>query len=172
MMNRPSPNEYGSSHAAYVSLVPDGNVLDVLRAQIDELAAVAAGVPQDRETFAYDEGKWTVRQVFGHLGDGERIFGYRALCISRGETASLPGFDENEYVAHAPSASRPLRDLAEELLLMRRANLLMFESLDDAAWQQTGSANGTPVSVIALAWVMAGHTRHHLNVLRDRYGVA
>jgi len=171
-MNRPSPNEYSPSHAAYISLVPDGNVLDVLRSQIDELAAVAARVPQDRETFAYGDGKWTVRQVFGHMGDGERIFAYRALCISRGETASLPGFDENEYVANSTSSSRELRDLAEELVLTRRANVHMFESLDEAAWRQTGSANGTPVSVNAIAWVMAGHTRHHLNVLRDRYGVA
>jgi hypothetical protein len=172
MMNRPSPNEYAPSHAGYISLVPDGDVLEVLRAQIDELAAIAARVPADRETFAYDDGKWTVRQVFGHLGDGERIFGYRALCISRGETASLPGFDENEYVANSTSSSRELRDLAEEFVLTRRANMHMFESFDEAAWRQTGSANGTPVSVNAIAWVMAGHTRHHLNVLRDRYGVA
>src|SRR3954452_18091383 len=101
MMNRPSPNEYSPSHAAYISLVPDGNVLDVLRSQIDELAAGAARVPQDRETFADDDCKWTVRQVFGHMGDGERIFAYRAICISRGETASLQGYEQNHYLANS-----------------------------------------------------------------------
>jgi len=172
MNRRPSPNECSSEQARYIALVPDGDVVALLRAQADELAAIAARVPQERETFAYAPEKWTVRQVFGHLGDGERIFGYRALCISRGETASLPGFDENEYVANSMSSSRELRDLAEELVLTRRANVHMFESFDDAAWRQTGSANGTPVSVSVIAWVMVGHTRHHLNVLRDRYGVA
>src|SRR6476659_10981535 len=138
MMNRrPSPNEYSSDHARYIALVPDGDVVALLEAQADELAAIAARVPQERETFAYAPEKWTVRQVFGHLGDGERIFGYRALCISRGETASLPGFDENEYVANSTSSSRELRDLAEELVLTRRANMHMFESLDDAARRQT-----------------------------------
>lgn len=171
-MERPSPNEYSPYHAGYISLVPDGDVVALMRAQADELAAIAARVPADRETFAYAPDKWTVRQVFGHLCDGERIFAYRALCISRGDTAQLPGFDENTYVANSKSSSRELRDLAEELVLARRANLHMFESFDDAAWRQTGSANGTPVSVNAIAWVMAGHTRHHLNILRDRYGVA
>src|ERR1044072_9677475 len=171
-MARPSSDEYAPYHAGYVSLVPDGNVLDLLRSQIDELAAIAARVPQERETFAYEAGKWSVRQVFGHICDAERIFAYCALCISRGETARLPGFDEKDYADRSTHASRPLRDLIEELLLARRANVLMFEGFDDAAWHQRGVASEQPVSVNGIAWVMAGHVRHHLNVLRDRYGVA
>lgn len=171
-MARPESNEHPPEFSRYISLLPDGNIVDALRAQIDELAEVAARVPPDRETFAYAPDKWSVRQVFGHLCDGERVFSYRALCISRGETASLPGFDENVYVARAMSPSRRLSDLAEELTLVRRANVHMFESLDPTAWAQMGNANGSLISVNAIAWGMAGHTRHHLNVLRDRYGIA
>ena len=171
-MERPSPNEYSPYHAGYIALVPDGDVIAMMRAQADELAAIAGRVPRDRETFAYAPEKWSVRQVFGHLGDGERIFAYRALCVSRGDVTPLPGFDENFYVAHANFASRPLSDLTDELLLTRRANVRMFESFDDATWRQTGNANGAPVTVNAIAWIITGHTRHHLNVLRDRYGVS
>ena len=172
-MTHPSSNEYAHYHARYVSLLPeDGDVVAMLRAQIDELAAIASRVPEERETFAYEPGKWSVRHVFGHICDAERIFAYRALCISRGESAPLPGFDEKDYTERATYGSRPLRDLVDELLLTRRANVLMFAGFDDAAWRRRGVASEQPVSVNGIAWVMAGHVRHHLNVLRDRYGIA
>jgi uncharacterized damage-inducible protein DinB len=168
----PPQNEYASFYHRYLAPLPDGEILDILRAQEQELARVAAGVAPERETFAYGPDKWTVRQLFTHVCDAERIFAYRALCISRGDTTPLPGFDENAYAARAPFASRPLRDIAEELTLLRRANVQMFAALDDDAWTQIGNANGHPISVRAIAWIMAGHARHHLGVLREKYGVA
>jgi uncharacterized damage-inducible protein DinB len=168
----PPQNEYAPFYHRYIAALPQGEILDILRAQGQELARVAAGVAPERETFAYAPDKWTIRQLFGHVADAERIFGYRALCISRGDTTPLPGFDENAYAARAPFAARPLRDIAEELTLLRRANVQMLAALDDEAWTQIGNANGHPISVRALAWVIAGHAQHHLGVLRERYGVA
>ena len=109
--------------------------------------------------------------MLGHLVDGERIFGYRAFCISRGETAALPSFDENRYVAAAGSDATPLAELADELALVRRSNLVVLRRLEPPEWARVGTASGKPVSVRALAWVMAGHPRHHLEVLRERYGL-
>ena len=144
----------------------------MLEPQVEEIRRFLASVPAERETYRYAEGKWSIRQVLGHLVDGERVFGYRAFCISRGEQAALPSFDENEYVAGARSDGVPLRELVEELALVRRSNLVVLRRLDAREWARVGTASGKPVSVRALAWVMAGHPRHHLQILRERYGVS
>ena len=167
-----SPDEYAPSHAAYIANVADSaDILDTLRRQRATLAGLATAAA-DRAGHRYAPGKWSVREVVGHLADGERVFGYRAFCISRGEEQPLPGFDENVYVERAGADRRPLHDLVAELLALRDANLLMLGALADDAWTRSGTANETTVSVRALAYVMAGHTEHHLGILRDRYGVA
>lgn len=168
-MKRPLPEEYPPAFAGYVGLVPETDVLAALRAQIGAVREFAATVAPDRETHAYAPGKWTIRQVVGHAGDAERVFGYRALCISRGEQTPLPGFDENAYVASSPSSGVRLADLVEELVFLRSANLKMLEALREEQWTASGVANQKLITVRALAFVMAGHVRHHLNVLRDRY---
>jgi hypothetical protein len=170
-MNRPGADEFAPFYAGYVSLVPETDVLPVLAGQAAELARLAAAVPAERETWSYQPGKWSLRQLFGHVTDAERLFGFRAFCISRGERASLPGFDENEYVAAAGYDRRPLADLAREFSMVREGNLAMLRALDAEAWERSGTANGTRVSVRALAWILAGHVRHHQRVLRERYGV-
>jgi hypothetical protein len=167
---RPEPGEYAPFFAGYVARVAGDDVLAFLEEQRARLAAVTALSPA-RETFRYAPGKWCVREVLGHLADAERIFGYRAVCIARGETASLPGWDENAYMSHAPFAERPLAEILRELDLLRQANLLALGSLDDAAWARVGRANENPASVRALAFILGGHVEHHLAVLRERYGV-
>jgi len=170
-MDRPSETEYAPFYAGYVALVPEADILAVLEEQADAVLALAARVPAARESHRYAEGKWSLRQVVGHLVDAERVFGYRAFCFSRGETAALPSFDENAYVSEAPSERVPLADLAQEFALVRRSNLLVLCRLEARQWARAGTASGHGVTVRALAWIMAGHPRHHLKVLRERYGV-
>jgi hypothetical protein len=126
-------------------------------------------VAPERETYRYADGKWSVREIAGHLIDGERVFGYRAFCIARGETQNLPGFDQNEYMLTAPYDGIELEDLLAEFRLVRLANIAMLRSLDGPSWDRTGTANDNQITVRALAFIMAGHVRHHMGVLRERY---
>jgi hypothetical protein len=167
---RPAPEELGAFYAGYVARVPEGDVLAALAAQRQDLRAAAAAVQAaGRESHRYAAGKWTPREVFGHLIDAERVFGYRAYCIGRGEQASLPSFDENAYVAAAGADGVPLGELLAELLLNRDANLYALRRLDAGARIRFGVANGQPVTARALAYMLAGHVRHHLAILAERY---
>jgi DinB family protein len=168
---RPADTEFAPFYAGYVALVPEGDVLAALEAQIDELRGLARSVAPARETFRYAPDKWSVRQVVGHLTDGERVFGHRLFCFSRGEQAALPSFDEKAYVAQSAYDRVPLAELLEELVTVRRGNLAVLRRLDGEAWGRVGTASGKPVTVRALAYVMAGHPRHHLAILRERYGL-
>ena len=168
-MNRPTETEYAPYYQNYVDQVSESDVLAVLRSEIDDLDVLLNRVPTDKETYAYGEGKWSIREIVGHLIDGERVFGYRAFCIARGETQNLPGFEQDDYLRTAPYNQISLEDLMSELRLVRLSNIAMFRTLDEAAWSRTGTANNNPVTVRALAFVMAGDLRHHMNVLRDRY---
>ena len=168
---RPAPEEYAPFFAGYVSLVPEADVLPVLAAQAAEIRRLAGALPAERETFRYAPGKWSVREILGHIGDGERVFGYRAFCISRGDQAAFPGFDENDYIAESAYDGQTVAQLADDFAGMRAANLAVLGRLDAARWARVGNANGNPVSVRALAFIMAGHARHHLGVLKERYGV-
>ena len=159
------------SFSGYVSLVPEADALVVLESQADTIRRLASAVPAERETFRYAPGKWSVREVVGHVVDAERVFGYRAFCVSRGEEASLPGFDENEYVAESGFDQRTLAELVAEFAVVREANLAVLRRLDSRRLERVGTANGSPVSVRALAFIMAGHVRHHAGVLRARYGI-
>ncbi len=169
MKSRPSDVEYATYFARYVSLVPETDVLAVLGQQPAELTEIAAQVPADRERFRYDTGKWSIREVFGHMTDAERVFGYRGFCISRGEQAPLPAFDENAYVARSRYDDQPLPDLLEELITVRKANMAFLRLLQEREWELMGTASQKPVSVLALAFIMAGHVRHHLAGLQKNY---
>jgi len=171
MSNRPDTAEYAPYFERYVSLVPESSILEVLEDQIALVRSLPDIVASDLETGSYDPGKWTIREVTGHLIDGERVFGYRAYRISRGDTTPMAGFDQDVYVANAPYRNTPLRDLVTEFVLVRDANLVMLRSLDATSWGSMGTANRTEVSVRALAYIMAGHVRHHLRILSERYGV-
>ncbi|HUR34432.1 MAG TPA: DinB family protein [Vicinamibacterales bacterium] len=171
MTRRPLPSEYPSFFSGYVDRVPELDVVAAMRAQIDSLRRLPTVVPIERETYAYGPDKWTIRQLVGHVGDAERVFSFRALCFSRADQNALPGFDENTYVGHSRFNERPLLDLVDELTLLRSANVRMFAALNEQQWGSTGTANGKPISVLALAFVMVGHVRHHLAVLRDKYAI-
>jgi hypothetical protein len=170
-MNRPADGEYAPFYADYVSLVPETDVLAVLGAQGGEVRRLAAAIPKDRETFRYAAGKWSIREMLGHIGDGERVFGYRAFCIGRGDQAAFPGFDQDDYMAAADYHDVPLVELAADFAALRASNLGVLRRLPKERWAQAGTASDARVTVRALAYIMAGHVRHHLGVLKDRYGL-
>ena len=168
---RPDATEYAPFYAGYVAGVPEGDIVAVLRDSGREVIDVLAAIPESRGGFRYAPEKWSVREVIGHLVDAERIFGYRALRLARGDATPLPGFEENDYVRSAGSDARALASLVDELRVVREGTVRLFESLPDDAWARRGVVNGREVSVRALAYIAAGHARHHLRVLRERYAI-
>lgn len=171
MKRRPEPAEYAADFQRYVSRVPEVDILAALELQAGEVREALARVPGGREGYRYEPGKWSIREVVGHFLDAERVFGCRALCIARGDTTSLPGFDEGEYAKKAGHDRVPLASLLAEFESLRESHELMLTHLEPAAWNRIGTANGHPVSARALAYIMVGHVRHHLAVLESRYGV-
>lgn len=172
MIDRPSQAEFASFYAGYVSLVPENDIMSVLGAQTADVRERAGAFIPTREGFRYADGKWSVREVIGHVTDAERVFGFRAFCFSRGDENSLPSFDQDEYVARSGFDRCSLADLVQEFEQVREANLTVLRRLDDDTWRRMGTASGKPVSVRALAYIMAGHVRHHLHILSTRYAGA
>ena len=166
---RPDASEYASFYETYVSLVPEGDVVEAMSRQLAEVTALFGGIGEERGGHSYAPGKWSIRQIIGHVIDGERIFAYRALAIARGERQALPGMDQDEYMASSDFDSRTLADLAAEFAHARAANVLMFRGLSEDAWTRRGTASEREVTVRALAHIIVGHVAHHLGVLRARY---
>ena len=166
---RPAPDEYGAWYAGYVAAVPAGEIESLLVTQLDEAAAMLRGVPESRAGFRYADGKWSIREVTGHLADAERIFAYRLLRFARGDAAPLAGFDENAYVERAGFDRRTLAELVDDLRIVRQATISLVAGLDPATWENRGIASDAVMSVRALVYVIVGHQQHHLAVLQDRY---
>jgi hypothetical protein len=167
-MPRPDETEFAPFYAKYVALVPEEEILPALAAQLEETLAFLRSVPEAETTVCHPPYTWTFKQVIGHLTDGERIFGYRALRFARGDTTPLSGFDENVYAQVADFNRFALADLAAEFAAVRRSHLLFFGRLTDAEWARRGVANDNEVSVRALAYILVGHERHHTGILRQR----
>ena len=169
---RPNPDEHDPYYAGYIAEASrHGNdVLALLETQVPLIAA-AGRIPAPTAEHAYAAGKWTVKEVLGHLADAERIFAYRALRFARADATELPGFDENTYVPAGNFGRRTVPDIATELAAVRAASLALFRSLDATSGARRGNANGSPCSARAIPWIVAGHFAHHVGVLRDRYGI-
>lgn len=170
-MKRPSPGEYAPYYGKYIELVPDGPIVDVLRTQMAETQRLLRSIPESRGGHAYAPGKWTIKEVVGHVTDGERVFSYRALRFARADETALPGFDENHYAPEGQFGSRTLQSLADELDIVRRSTVALFEGLPKEAATRKGVASNNPVTVQALAYIIAGHELHHVKLLKERYGV-
>ncbi len=169
-LERPEKNEYAEFYANYVSLVAETDVISALQNQPKDLRKLLSEFSAaEKENFRYAEGKWSVKELVGHIIDGERVFSYRALRISRGDETPLAAFEENSYVANSSFSNSDFADLIEEFSLLRAANVLLFKNLTDEAWLCRGTASDAIVSVRALAFIMVGHVRHHQNILRERY---
>jgi hypothetical protein len=167
----PDPSEYAPFFERYISLVPREKILPLLEAQPAEVRRMLGGLSEEQAGYRYAEGKWSIREVLGHLIDTERVFGYRALCVARGDTTSLPSFDEKAYASNAPHDDHPLAELLGEFETVRKGQILLFRHLRPEDWTRMGVANNNPISPRAMAYNMAGHLMHHLNGLRDNYGV-
>ena len=168
MIQRPQPDEYPPFAARYVNLVGDEPILQQLETLQQSTLSLFVSIKPDKANYAYAEGKWTIKQVLGHMADTERIFAYRALAFSR-EAVELPGFDQDIYMAKATFNSRLLEDIANEYKTVRESSLYLLRSLTDDQYLQKGIASGSPVSVRGLTYMMAGHELHHLMILKERY---
>ena len=166
---KPTPDEHAPYYSRYVSLVPEGEIAETLSRQIDRTLELLGSIPEERAGESYEPGKWTVKELVGHMIDAERIFAYRALRIARGDRTPIEGFEQDDYVANGSFNASTLEALARELELVRRANVLMFEQLADEAWTRRGTASDAEVSVRAIAYIIAGHELHHVGVLESRY---
>ena len=168
-LERPDPSEYASFYAGYIAAVPEGELLGLLERQLQETTGVLAAVPEARGDFAYAPGKWTLKEVLGHVVDAERVFSYRALRFARGDATPLAPFDENAWTPNSGARARTLTDLIAELRAVRGATLALLRSLPPGADLRRGTASGREISVRALAWIIAGHERHHFKLIRERY---
>lgn len=168
-MNRPEKAEYDPYYEKYISLVNENSLVETLAAQPGELNELFQGMPDEKGTYAYGEGKWATKEVLSHVIDGERMFAYRIFRISRGDKTPIEGFEQDGYIENAHANTRPFAVLLEEFELLRRANMHFFENLNDQDWLRTGTANECEISVRALAFIMAGHVRHHIRILNERY---
>ncbi len=166
---RPESDEYNEFYDGYVQTVPLGDVVAFLNSQCEVLLTLLRELKKEQIDYKYQEGKWTPREVFGHLIDTERIFSYRMMCIARGDKTPLPGMDQNVYTAAADFSSRSWRSLLDEFAGLRTANLALASSFTEEIFNMTGNASGFDISVRALIWILAGHCEHHINVLNDRY---
>jgi hypothetical protein len=171
MSNRPAATEYASYIQRYIDLVPEEDITAGLEKQGGETTTLLRSLTEEKASFRYAPEKWSIKQVVRHFTDAERIFGYRALAIARGEARSLPGFDEKEYAAASEADEQTIRQLADEYEAVRRSTIEFLRGLSPAAWKRSGKANDNPASVRGLAYTTLGHERHHLRVLRERYGI-
>jgi len=168
---RPAADEYDPYYAKYVSLVPDGDLIKMLVAQIDETSKMLNAVAESKAGLRYAPGKWSIKEVVGHLSDTERIFSYRALRIGRGDTTPLPGFEQDDYVKGTNFDARLLTDLVNEFRAVRQATITLLKSFNEDELRRRGVASEKSISVRALAYNIAGHELHHLEILRTRYGL-
>jgi uncharacterized damage-inducible protein DinB len=166
---RPAADEHAPYYVRYIGLVPDGDIVRTLELQLPQMLALVSGSSEEQANHRYAPDKWSVKQLVGHVIDAERVFSYRALVAARGDAASLPGFEQDEYVAAGAFESRSLRSLVHEFDVVRRSSIALFASLSAEAWDRRVVASGNPVTARALAWIIAGHELHHRQVLREKY---
>ncbi|MEM7305625.1 MAG: DinB family protein [Planctomycetota bacterium] len=166
---RPDAGEYPEYYAPYVQRVGGGDVLGILRGQVSETASLLEGLPEERHSFRYAEGKWTLRQVVGHMLDVEWVFTYRALRFARGDATPLPTMPHEDFVENGNADERSLSDLLAELRSLRAANTGLFGSFDEGILDRRGNASGGDFNVRSILYIIAGHELHHRQVLRERY---
>ena len=165
----PQPSEYAAYYGRYVSLVPGHDILATLDEQRRRTVLLLSCRTDEEGDFRYAPGKWSAKEVLGHVCDSERVFAYRALRIARADQTPMEGFEQDDYVRNGPFAYAPISDLVEDYIAVRRATISLLRSLDEPAWSRRGIANKNEVTVRALAFIIAGHLAHHTAILRERY---
>ncbi len=168
-MERPTASEYADYFEQYLSQTGEGEVFTLLREQAREMKSLLAGISEEKAGYRYEPGKWSLKQVIGHLIDSERIFAYRALAFARGDRQPLPGFEQDDYVDNGHFDERSMQELARDFATARDSSIALIESLHPSVHAARGVADGKPLSARAIAWLMVGHVNHHTKVLRERY---
>jgi len=169
VVSRPQPGEYAPYYDRYISVVAGDDILATLDGQRREMMLLLSGRDDKDGDFRYAPEKWSAKEVLGHVCDTERIFAYRALRISRADPTPIEGFEQDDYVRNGPFGQRPIADLVEDFIAVRRATLSLLRNLDEAAWLRCGIANKSEVTVRALAYIIAGHELHHRRILEEKY---
>ncbi|WP_421804795.1 DinB family protein [Flagellimonas sp.] len=162
-------SEYNPFYHTYVMALGDVDLLDELRNGKQVLLSLLEEIPEEKLTYAYAEGKWTLAEALVHMLDTERIFQYRALCIARNDKSEFPGFDQDAYVPVSNANNRSKKDLIDEYVAVRDSSITLFASLDEEALKRVGVASGSKMSVRALGFITSGHQAHHVRILRERY---
>ncbi|MGO4527922.1 DinB family protein [Paenibacillus sp. 2TAF8] len=171
MNERPNKEEYAAFYEGYIHLVPEGNVIELLQKQAERVELSMRSLSEEKANFRYSDEKWSVKEVFGHLIDNERIMSGRLLRIARGDKTSLPGYDQDTFMQNNPFKTYTVVDLAEEYAAVRHSTLLLLRRLSPEDWMRTGLVNEYTASTRSIAYVITGHELHHLAILRDRYNV-
>jgi uncharacterized damage-inducible protein DinB len=170
-VTRPEPSEHIEYYSKYINLIPGADVRGILTSQGEDTQRLLAHLSDSLAMHRYATGKWSVKEVLGHITDAERVFAYRALRFGRGDATPLAGFDENIYVPASNADVRSVASLRAEMAAVRSATVSLLDSFDEDALLRSGPANGHPISVRALLWIVAGHEKHHVTLLRERYGL-
>ena len=168
-LQRPQSGEYNPYYERYIARVPDGDFVEVLARQADDTLGLLRDLADNAADQAYAPGKWSIKEVIGHVCDAERIFGYRLLRIARGDQTPMEGFDENKYAPAGQFGARTLASMLEEFAAVRAATITLIAGLPNDGWSNTGVANDSPISARALAYIIAGHELHHRDILLTRY---
>ena len=168
---RPSEKDYAPYYKGYISQIKGDDILNILEEQLSTATKFFNSIPEEKENYAYAEGKWIVKDVLGHVIDCERIFATRALCIARGEKQPLPGFEQDDYVKEAGFNKRSIKDLAAEFTYVRKSNLALFKFFSEEELNKRGIASNNEVTVRAILFIIAGHGMHHIKILKEKYGV-
>lgn len=169
MLEKPQAGEYATHFEPYIQKVPEGNLPSLLEKQVDEVIQRLGQITEEQGSYRYAEGKWSLKEVLGHISDTERIMSYRLLRIARGDTTPLPGFEENLFVSHAHADRQTVNALLQDFAAVRIATLSLIRQLDDEAWARIGTFSDHPGSARALAYIIAGHSIHHFDIIEERY---
>jgi len=169
LSTKPDASEYAEYYGRYIKLVPEGNILNILETQIDETLQLVENLNDHQANFRYGDGKWSIKEMVGHISDTERVFSFRGLCFGRNDKTPLPSFEQNGYVENGDFDSRSLLDLTDEFRAIRKATLVLFKSFAESVWMRRGTASGFEFTVRAVAYIISGHELHHRYILKERY---
>ncbi|MDQ0874926.1 hypothetical protein QFZ77_003585 [Paenibacillus sp. V4I3] len=169
MLQRPSSEEYSPFFTGYINQVPESDYLSFLHSQLDAVIALFSSISNEQGLYRYEPGKWSLKEVLGHMTDTERIMSYRMLRIARGDTTNLPGFDQDLFITNTSFDELSMDDLLNDFKAVREATFTLLKTISEAAWSRKGIANANVISARALAYVIAGHAQHHLGVIRQKY---
>ncbi|NHC39038.1 DinB family protein [Bacillus sp. MM2020_1] len=169
MPQRPLASEYPEYYKPYVNLVPEGDLLTLLKETLVKTIELFESLSEEDVLFRYADNKWSIKEVLGHMADTERIMSYRLLRVGRGDQTALAGFDENDYVQGSQVNILPIKNILEDFIATRKATLTLIQNLPDEAWANIGFANNTEVTARAIAYIIAGHALHHFNIITEKY---